>query len=602
MILRILLLLALLGLAACNKENGETDVSQGTFGLPSTPAVTPVAPLTVEKAAVSQETSAPPIPSIAISVVPLSTEETARKKADEFKAAGKLQDAAIVLRNAGLDKDVFELFAPEDYVFNAKDHPQPSSPEVSETPSVKRHSMMLNGKKVWFTAKAGHTIAYGQKDSSGKKDAKAAMFYVSYTRDDLPPENRPVTFFINGGPNYSSIFLHMAAWGPRRVKIDTPYLPLLKKDFKFSSMDNEETLLDQSDLVFVDAIGTGYSKAIQPHTDGEFRHVTADAEVFRDFVTSYTNGNNRQSSPKYLYGESYGGGRVAFAASLLEAAGTSNYDLDPSSKPAKVLTGVILGSPSLSGDDCGLFGISSCNTIFPVKAMTADYFQEPSKRWSGTRSIDEYAAYIRQFYAQKYTPALKKYREGARDAATLTELQPTLTELQAMFGSPTLAWSNVNYSIELKNRPKANYYGRFDTRMVANDYDTEDFDDTVLGDAVKDLLPTFANYFAKASDYIVYCDRCGWDYPRSTGGVVELGEALAIDPKLKVIAIHGYYDNATPFFKTESQLKQAGLDALIPVKVFNGGHMTYYSEIVRKPIKQALDAFYSPPAVLSAVK
>eukprot|EP01133_Synstelium_polycarpum_P028402 gene28402-34464_t len=376
MIFRILLLVALLGLAACNKENTETEVSQGTFDVP--PASTAALPIeeawakepeqlkqantSAEVVIALQETPNHP----AVPVAPLSIEETARKKADEFKAAGKFQDAAIVLRSAGLDKDAFELFAPEDYAFNVKDHPaKPSSPEVSETPSVKRHSMTLNGKTVWYTAKAGHIIAYGQKDSkTGGKDAKAAIFYMSYTRDDLPHENRPVTFFFNGGPGYASVFLHMAAYGPKRIKIDAPFMPMKKSDLKFP--------------------------AITPHTDKEFYAVDTDAEIVRDFVTSYSNRNNRQSSPKYLYGESWGSARVSLAAALLEDAGISNFDPDRSGKPPVVLSGVVLGSPYLSGEACKLFGLQTpisfnpCNTKMPTDAMSAAYFQKPGASWQGT--------------------------------------------------------------------------------------------------------------------------------------------------------------------------------------------------------------------------
>jgi carboxypeptidase C (cathepsin A) len=359
MILRVLLLFALFCLAACNKEKEVSQTSTGTFDQP-TPPVVESAKVTPPAGPVVKLVTTPAVtPVVAPTIVVLTAEQTARAKAGELKAAGKLQEAALVLRNAGLDEEAYALYAPADYKFEAKDHPAPSSPEVSETPSVMRHSMVLNGKTVWFTAKAGHTIAYGQKDPiTGTKDAKAAIFYMSYTRDDLPHENRPVTFFFNGGPGYASIFLHMAAFAPKRIVVNGPYMAPKLADNPFPLIDNEETLLDSSDLVFVDPVATGLSVPIAPHSNADFSTPQTDAEIVRDFVTSYSNMNNRQSSPKYLYGESWGGARVSLAAWLLEDAGTSNYERDPSGKPAKVLSGVMLGSPISQGN--GAIAKSTC--------------------------------------------------------------------------------------------------------------------------------------------------------------------------------------------------------------------------------------------------
>ena len=617
MIFRILLCIALLGLTACN----DSQVADSTFPEPQI--------VESEKRVVQPDKLA-----------------IARKEAAELAAQGKLFDAADRLRAVGLDEEAYAIFASEDYKFDAKDHPDPSSPQVSETPSVKHHSMMLNGKKVWFTAKAGHIIAYGQKDPvNGKKDAKAAVFYMSYTRDDLPHENRPVTFFFNGGPGYASIFLHMAAYGPKRIVINAPHMAPKLADNPFALIDNDETLLDNSDLVFVDPVSEGFSTAIAPHTNNDFSDAKTDAEIVRDFVTSYSNKNNRQSSLKYLYGESWGSARVSLAASLLEEAGTSNYDPDPSGKPVKVLAGVMLGSPYLSGKSC------DCRTTLPTYAMTAEYFQKPETSWRGSRTVDQYADYIRQFVMQRYFPALETYNAGVSAAeeretalaeaknemfeklkdgaganalaaenannevgsagkvqvepAILAKLEPVLQEFRNIAGNQTLTWSDFASGNILTNRPVAADHGDYDARMIADDYLTDWFDDTTLGNGVKDLLPAFLNYFSKGvetvedwhgnnvardADYLVKGQGVSAD---GLGGVADLTLALAADPQLKVMALHGYYDTVTPFFKTEKQLQLAGLDRLIPVHTFDGGHMTYYVEGSRKPIKKIFDEFYT---------
>lgn len=617
MIFRILLLVALFGLTACN----DSQVADSTFPEPQI--------VESEKPVVQPDKLA-----------------IARKEAAALVAQGKLFDAADRLRAVGLDEEAYAIFAPADYKFDAKDHPDPSTREVSETPSVKRHSMMLNGKKVWFTAKAGHIIAYGQKDPvNGEKDAKAAVFYMSYTRDDLPHENRPVTFFFNGGPGYASIFLHMAAYGPKRIVINAPYMAPKLADNPFPLIDNEETLLDNSDLVFVDPVSEGFSTAIAPHTNDDFSDAKTDAEIVRDFVTSYSNKNNRQSSPKYLLGESWGSARVSLAASLLEEAGTSNYDPDPSGKPVKVLSGVVLQSPYLSGESC------ACHSGLPTDAMTAEYFQKPETSWRGKRSLDQYADYIRQFAMQRYFPALKTYNAGviaagkARETALaeaknemfakftdgaggnvesdaltaettdnevvevepalLARLQPVLQEFRNIAGDQTLTWSDFASGNILTNRPVAASLGGYDARMIADDYLTDWFDDTTLGNGVKDLLPAFLNYFstgvetvkdwhgnnvARDQDYAIEGQGVS---ENGLGGVADLTAALSVDLHLKVMALHGYYDKSTPFFETEKQLQMAGLDKVIPVHVFDGGHMTYYVEATRPLLKKVFDEFYA---------
>jgi carboxypeptidase C (cathepsin A) len=593
MIFRILLLIALFGLTACNDTPGQ--VAEHTFPEVVQPVVKHVDP----------EPEQPDRKHVDPGPGQLDKLEAARKEAARLKAEGKLFDAADRLKIDGLDEEAYAIFAPADYKFDAKDHPDPSTREVSETPSVMRHSMVLNGKKVWFTAKAGHIITYGQKDPvTGEKDPKAAVFYMSYTRDDLPHENRPVTFLFNGGPGYASIFLHMAAYGPKRIVINAPYMAPKLADNPFPLIDNEETLLDNSDLVFVDPVSEGFSTAIAPHTNDHFSDAKTDAEIVRDFVTSYSNKNNRQSSPKYLLGESWGSARVSLAASLLEEAGTSNYDPDPSGKPVKVLSGVVLQSPYLLGESC------DCNTGLPTDAMTAEYFQKRQTSWRGNRSLDQYANYIRQFAMQRYFPALEAYdgakdNDGNVDAATLAVLEPALQEFRNIAGNKTLTWSDFSSGNILTNRPAAANYGSYDARMIADDYDPDFFDDTVLGDGVKDLLPAFLNYFSSGvktvkdfhgndvvsdEDYAIKGQRITGN---DLGGVADLTSALDVNPDLKIMALHGYYDTSTLFFETEKQLQQAGLDKLIPVHLFEGGHMSYYSEAARKPLKKVFDEFYA---------
>lgn len=276
--------------------------------------------------------------------------------------------------------------------------------QVSEATSLMHHSMKIGGKDVKFTARAGHLIAYKPAAADGANDPQAAIFYTSYTRDDLPRENRPVTFFWNGGPGSSSKFLHLGSWAPKRMVINPPVIPpeYFEKDQPtFPVVDDAETLLDQSDLVFVDPVGTGFSSAIAPHKNEDFWGIDSDPKVLRDFITRYINTYNRQSSPKYLYGESYGGIRTPITARLLLEAGSANYLPDSSGKPPVALSGIVLQSPVLDyNSSCALGSSVSCEGLLPTYAATADYYGLLPAR--GKRSLEDFLVDVRAFGATSY--------------------------------------------------------------------------------------------------------------------------------------------------------------------------------------------------------
>ncbi|WP_271899343.1 S10 family serine carboxypeptidase-like protein [Candidatus Phyllobacterium onerii] len=314
---------------------------------------------------------------------------------------------------------------------------------VSEAPAVKNHQMTLkNGETISYTARAGHLIAYAPHDRKApeQKDAQASIFYMAYTREDLPKENRPVTFFWNGGPGSASIWLHLGSWAPKRLKTGIPNIPkeyFSAKPGNMPLIDNLETLLDKTDLVFVDPVGTGLSQAIAPHLNAEFWGMEVDARINRDFVTRFVNFYNRQSSPKYLYGESYGGIRVPVTANLLEAAGTSNFEPDKSGKKPIVLSGIILNSPILNYEtNCGQGGDISCAGFLPSFGMTAEYFGKATRR--GQSPLDEYLNGLRSFVAEQYNPAYSIWHYPGR--ATIKSMADN-------------AQRNVDYFMKWYNEP-----------------------------------------------------------------------------------------------------------------------------------------------------
>ncbi|MDR6632722.1 carboxypeptidase C (cathepsin A)/predicted nucleic acid-binding Zn-ribbon protein [Phyllobacterium sp. 1468] len=586
------------------------------------------------------------------------------------EAASLIDKAAGLLTAAGKLEEAYMLYAPDNHPIEDSnpygDDPNGSVAfdKVDETPSVKRHSMQLGGKTVWFTAKAGHLIAYGQKDKNNpdaKRDPQAAVFYMSYTRDDLPKEGRPVTFFFNGGPGESSIWLHLGAWAPWRLKVDAPNVPAdasAHAPESYPFIGNPETLLDKSDLVFVDPVGTGYSQAISSdvknHINKDFWGVDADAKVMRDFITGYINANNRQSSPKYLYGESYGGGiRVPVLTRLLADAGTTGFEEDKSGKPPVVLTGSILHSPILNyATNCRAGDTSaSCAGFLPTYILTGAYFEE-----SDTRTMADRADEARTFTKTKHIPAIAQFRSGSTgwDAFKTTEDGKAylseiarLTHVSAV-EIPSLNPKKVvdkikNYwavypnmdigRVEPDRKGALGYmnflkpgmsYNIYDTRMLvqgAVKYDFEYSEDIAFKAEMATFLPDYLNYKNNAR-YVASAEltssNWSWDWGSNRGGgakitaetLSDLGLAINYAPELKLMVTHGYFDAATPFFQTELDLdkvvKVNGADVKlsdrIPVHDFEGGHMIYYVEKERPALKKTMDDFYdappyTPPAV-----
>ncbi len=338
------------------------------------------------------------------------------------------------------------LVPPEDHVLEDKNVYSAAADAslplatVDETPAVKNHQIMINGKLVRYTAAAGHLIAYARKvpEHPAGNVAQASIFYMAYTREDLPKENRPVTFFWNGGPGYSSAFLHLGSWAPKRLKTGASDVAQerLKSGAKaFSWVDNAETLLDKTDLVFVDPPGTGLSQAIAPYRNSDFWGMEADAQVNQDFVVRFVNRYLRQSSPKYLYGESYDGIRLPIVANLLVAAGSGNFAPDKTGRKPVALSGLVLGSPVLNlGTNCQTADIS-CAGYLPSYAMAADYHGMSTRR--GTATALEYIETLRTFVTEKYNPARKIWY-----TPMLTRAKAAYAEANRQYDRLTGIWQN----------------------------------------------------------------------------------------------------------------------------------------------------------------
>nr|WP_318828958.1 peptidase [Burkholderia cepacia] len=523
------------------------------------------------------------------------------------------------------EQEAFARVAPPDKVLNddnVYDTTLTGSIElakINEDSSVKRHTISVNGKDVPYVARAGHLIAY--QGSGTNKTPAAAIFYTAYTRDGLPKEDRPVTFLWNGGPGSASIWLHMGSWGPKRLKSDAPNMPdPTTQPDSFPFEDNAISLLDQSDIVFVDPPGTGLSAAISPRKNGDLWGTDADAQVVADFIISYTNKYNRQSSPKYLYGESYGGIRTPIVANLLEQAGTSGYAPDPSGKPAKVLAGFILNSPILNyNSNCDIFTKVSCEGYIPSYAMAADYFKLSTKR--DNQSQEQYLDELRTLARKVFQPAFissygsastsgrgginSKWNAFAKTAAG----QAIVNQVVAYTGVPAINWnSQLNIGPDIFREKLINNYtlGRYDARMKVpanNSFRADDYIDVAFLNQLKTYFPDFANYKATSTYKPSNSEAIGnWNWQRAGSkysrpeSLTDIQAVLTADPNAKLLILHGYEDVATPGFQTELDLEGINLGDRVPVKWFEGGHMIYNTEVSREPLKRALDSYYQSPA------
>ena len=633
--LRVLSLSILAFLAACNNSS-ESPVSESTFA----PEAAPVATVEPDKApsakiqpeAVLLETThirandlieagnfidaAKIFEAAGLTAEGslLRTVEALLVKGKVAEAAGELtkiapkKAVAALYTRTGLDEEAYKLYAPADYVLddNTKYSGQPRAylaEAVDEKPAVMRHKMTLNGQTFWYTASAGHLTAYAKNPE--KQNPQASIFYAAYTRDDLPKENRPVTFFFNGGPGASSVYLHLASWAPKHVVVDALNVPdtwASGRPQELPFIDSQESLIDRTDLVFVDIVpGTGFSEAIAPNTNLTFWTTDKDIDLSRQFITRYINFNRRQESPKYLYGESYGGGiRVPKLTQVLVDAGTDDYEkvegVDKSK--FKVLTGSVFHSPA--------FDYNSMDQIdgdFPTYAMVADALGKSTARTKET-SLESYAATLgdiavkyaadQTFIASSYTGLEKRipaYFGG--------ELYFQRYAAALMPGYEFNAYDGRMH-VKLKKNPKSGF--------TALTYEFDFFEEDALNNRITSYLPEHVNYKPSAR-YINASWQSSdpgavkgpelafelWKGRDGASGLPNIVAAIARDPSLKLLTVHGYHDTVTPFRRSELDLENATLDKRVPVKSFVGGHMIYYAQESRASLIKALDEFYDAP-------
>jgi carboxypeptidase C (cathepsin A) len=438
--------------------------------------------------------------------------------------------------------------------------------------SVTRHSGTFGGQRISYTATAGETYL---KAADGTP--RAAIFSVSYVKESRDP-NRPVTFLFNGGPGSGSVWLHMGAFGPKRVAIPSdarddaaPPYPIL---------DNPDSLLDVTDIVFIDPVGTGFSHALGKTDPKEFWGVTKDAESVAQFIRLWLNANGRWNSPKYLGGESYGTTRTAAVVRQLEG---SFNDV--------ALNGLILISTVL---DLGAGADTPGNEIthalnLPSMAATA-LFHGKAQAPSTEAFVEEARRYAMGPYA---AALLKGQRLGAEERASVRRQLARFTGLSEAYLEQTdLRVTPARFYKELL-RDRGLTIGRLDSRYTGKDFDnageTPDNDPSFYGidagytAAINAHVQGPLNYKTERS-YVTIGSVGPWDWRIGPGRDDDvylnltpyIGKAMRENSALRVFVGQGYYDFATPFFAAEYALTRPGIpQERVEYAYYGSGHMMY---------------------------
>jgi carboxypeptidase C (cathepsin A) len=469
-----------------------------------------------------------------------------------------------------------------------KNEKQPETPPAPKDEIVEtKHSVVIDGQSIAYTVTTGRIVlkeeAEKKGDEAGKSEGekpKAAIFFVAYTRDDVEDRSqRPLTFSFNGGPGSSSVWLHLGLLGPRRVEMgDAGHL--LPPPYRL--VDNEHSLLDLTDLVFIDPVSTGFSRAVPGEKPKEFHGFKKDIESVGDFIRLYTTRYKRWLSPKFLIGESYGTTR---------AAGLSGYLQE---RHGLYLNGIMLVSAILNFQTADFNPGNDLPFIMflPSFAATAWYHRQLNADLQ--KDLRATLKKVEYFAINGYTHALMM-----GSAITETERQRTLRQLSRFTGLSEDYLDRTDLRIDIFRftkellRKERRTVGRLDSRFTGIDRDsageTFEFDPSmaaIIGPytaALNDYLRAELS-FESDLPYEILTERVyPWSYAEFENAYVDvaktLRQAITTNPALKVYVANGYYDLATPYFATEYTFNHLGLDKALQSNIrmgyFEAGHMMY---------------------------
>ncbi|NDL63886.1 S10 family peptidase [Acerihabitans arboris] len=491
--------------------------------------------------------------------------------------------------------------------------------DTSENAAITHHTMEIGGKTLDYTAAAGHLVAV----DSGSSLPEAKIFYVAFTLDGATHESRPVTFFYNGGPGSSSVYVLLGSFAPKRIKTA---MPDFTPPAPYTLEDNPDSLLDISDLVFINPVGTGYSAAVAPRRNRDFWGVDQDARSLAQFIKRYLTANDRWNSPKFLFGESYGTARSAVLSYVLHEDGVD-------------LNGVTLQSSILdyarAGNPVGLLPTCACDAWYHNRLKISP---RPAEPFAFSRQAAD-------FSSRHYAGALARFPQV--DHAILA----TLAEYTGIDEKTLLGWSlDVGASNSRGNslflvtllQSRGLALGSYDGRVtavntgIAADIDPNsggnDPSMTAVNGAYTAMWNSYLNEGLKFTSNSAFTDLNErafqyWDFHHTdpTGAekgvndkgapilytAGDLAATMSLNVDLKVLSANGIYDFVTPFYQTMLDLEampllSSSIRQNLAVKFYPSGHMIYLNGEARATLKNDLTAMYrqatGDPAAISRIR
>lgn len=463
---------------------------------------------------------------------------------------------------------------------------------------ITKHKITVGGQEIAYTATAGTMIlkeetADREKEAEGEKP-KAAVFFVAYTKDDTDDKSkRSLTFSFNGGPGSSSVWMHMGLLGPRRVVLEFDgQLPAPP----FQLTDNEYSLLDQTDLVFIDPVSTGYSRPVEGEKARQFHGFRKDIETVGDFIRLYTTRTGRWLSPKFLIGESYGTTR---------ASGLSGYLQE---RHGLYLNGIMLISAVLdfATIDFNLGNELPFVMFLPAYTAAAWYHRKLRIR----RPLQKLLKEVELFAQGEYAAALLK-----GDLLTRSERKRIVEKLSRYTGLSPAFIERSNLRINDQHffkellRERGQTVGRLDSRFLGIDRlgVTEQPEyDPLLSNTLGPYTAGLYHYVREELKYesdlpyeILNIKVWPWSYAEHENQYVNVSEtlrsAMTQNPHLKVFVANGYFDLGTPYFATEYTFNHLGLNESLRKNIsmgyYEAGHMMYIHIPSLAALKQDLADF-----------
>lgn len=450
-------------------------------------------------------------------------------------------------------------------------------------PVVTRHETTIRGQRIAYTATAGETVLRNDRD-----EPIATLYSFAYVKTGGAPD-RPVMFVFNGGPGSSSVWLHMGVVGPRRVQLDREVNP--SNVPPFGVVDNPDSLLDVADLVFIDPVGTGFSRIVGVGKPEDFYGVDEDAESVAQFIELWLSRNGRWNAPKYLMGESYGSARAALLPRALMGGPTYGGVMRGITVDGIILLGSSLNGPGTAGQSPAL----SAALNLPAMADTAWAHQKIDR---AGRTIEAFDAEVTRFAMGDYLAALEKAAAGTLDEAARAAMASRLsayTGLPAEAWTPSLILSTKAFSQQLladRGLTVGLYDGRY-TLPSAHDGGEPVADDPAMGRYVPGFVSAFHQMLGE--DLKVQEDRrygaivwrnllFGWNWKRA--GVPEgqsfagdLATAMRRNGDLRVLVASGYYDMVTTPAAAQDALSKAGVPTdRVTMRNYESGHMLYLGD------------------------